>query len=366
MGENVVRLFLLSILVALSLPIHAEPAPVDFADGAEPQVAIGNGGSLYVVYGKDKQILFTRSTDGAKTFTTPVKIAEAPILPLGMRRGPRIAVVKNAIVVTAITAQNARKRTDGDITAWRSSDDGQTWEDAGHVNDMLSSAREGLHDLASDGYQRLYCVWLDLRNDGKTQLYGSLSRDGGISWEQNTRIYESPDGHICECCHPSVAFDSQGTIHVLFRNYLAGNRDMYLTRSNDAAKFSVPKRLGLESWKLNGCPMDGGDLAIDAHDRPVTVWRQKTDLFVTTAEGTDQQLGVGRQPVVAINISGIYTAWLAANADLYVQTPGSQPHAISHNATDPVVITTLDSKSAYCLWESKGKLFATTLTPAAQ
>jgi hypothetical protein len=360
-----VRFFLLAIVLSFTLVAHAQPAPIEFADGAEPQAAIANG-TLYVVYGKDKQIFFTRSGDGAKSFSKPVKIAEAPMLPLGMRRGPRIAVVKNAIVVTAITAQNPKKRQDGDITAWRSTDDGQTWEDAGHVNDMISAAREGLHDLASDGYQRLFCVWLDLRNDGKTELFGSLSRDGGISWEENTRIYQSPDGHICECCHPSVAFDAQGTIHVLFRNFRAGNRDMYLTRSNDGKKFSEPKRLGLDSWQLNGCPMDGGDLAIDAHDRPVTVWRQKSQLFITTAEGADQQLGAGRQPVVALNKSGTYTAWLAPSADLLAQTPGGQAHSISHNATDPVLITTPDSKSAYCLWESKGKLFATTLAPAAE
>jgi hypothetical protein len=345
-----VRCLFLAVIACLAFSLHAEPAPVDFADGAEPQAAIGNGGTLYVVYGKDKQIFFTSSRDGAKSFSKPVKIAEAPVLPLGMRRGPRIAVVKNAIVVTAITGQNAKKHTDGDITAWRSADDGQTWEDAGHVNDMLSAAREGLHDLASDGYQRLYCVWLDLRNDGKTQLYGSLSRDGGISWEENTRIYQSPDGHICECCHPSIAFDGDGAVHVLFRNFRDGNRDMYLTRSSDAKKFTEPKRLGLGSWKLNGCPMDGGDLTIGTHNHPVTVWRQKNVLFLTTAEGSDTQLGAGRQPVVALNKSGIYTAWLGANADLFVQSPGSQAHSISHDAVDPVLITEPETKSAYCIW----------------
>jgi hypothetical protein len=357
---------LLHLVVLVPLFAQAQPAPVDFADGAEPQAAVANGNTLYVVYGKDKQILFTLSRDDGKTFEKPVKIAEAAMLPLGMRRGPRIAVVKNAIVVTAITGENPKKRADGDITAWRSIDDGKTWDDAGHVNDMLASAREGLHDLASDGNQRLYCVWLDLRNDGKTQLYGSLSRDAGISWEENTRIYQSPDGHICECCHPSVAFDADGYVHVLFRNWLDGNRDMYLTRSSDAKKFNGPRRLGVTSWKLNGCPMDGGDLTIDSHNKPVAVWRQKNDLFITSGDGSDEQIGAGRQPVVAVNKSGTYTAWIGSNADLMVQSPGGQPHTVAHNAVDPVLVTTPDSKSAYCVWESKEKLYATTLTPAGQ
>ncbi len=360
------RIAFFLVVLSLTLSLRAEPTPVDFADGAEPQATVANGNTLYVVYGKDKQILFTLSRDGGKTFEKPVKIAQAPMLPLGMRRGPRIAVVKNAIVVTAITGENPKKRADGDITAWRSTDDGHTWADVGHVNDMLASAREGLHDLASDGNQRLYCVWLDLRNDNKTALYGSLSRDGGISWEENTKIYQSPDGHICECCHPSVAFDSDGSVHVLFRNWLDGNRDMYLTRSSDAKKFSEPKRLGVTSWKLNGCPMDGGDLTIDSHNKPVVVWRQKNDLFMTTASGGDQQIGTGRQPVVAVNKSGAYTAWVAANADLMVESPQGQPHKIAHDTTDPVVVTDPDVKFAYCLWESKGKLYATTLKPSSE
>jgi hypothetical protein len=348
-----------------ALVARAELETIDVADGVEPQVALGDAGTLYVVYGKDKQILFTASHDSGKTFSKPVKIAEPPMLPLGMRRGPRIAVTTNAIVVTAITAQNPKKRQDGDINAWRSTDGGATWEDAGRVNDMIASAREGLHDLASDGENRLLCAWLDLRNDNKMQLYASLSRDGGVSWEENTRVYQSPDGHICECCHPSAAFDRKGNVYVMFRNWLDGNRDMYVTRSIDAKKFSEPTRLGLIGWKLNACPMDGGDLTIDPNNQPVAIWRQKNEIFLSLADSADHLVGAGRQPVVAVNQSGTYMAWVGQTGDLVVQLASGQPHEIAKYVSDPVLITAPESKSTYCLWESRGKILSTILKSAS-
>ncbi len=45
--------------------------------------------------------------------------------------------------------------------------------------------------------------WLDLREKG-TVLYASKSMDHGETWSKNILVYRSPDGSICECCHPSI------------------------------------------------------------------------------------------------------------------------------------------------------------------
>ena len=51
----------------------------------------------------------------------------------------------------------------------------------------------------------LYATWLDTPGKGK-RLMGARSDDGGATWSKNLIIYQSPDGTVCECCHPSVAF----------------------------------------------------------------------------------------------------------------------------------------------------------------
>ena len=53
-----------------------------------------------------------------------------------------------------------------------------------------------------------------------TSQYVHRSKDGGQTWSPNFSVYESPDGHICECCHPSAVIAADGAIHVMFRNWL--------------------------------------------------------------------------------------------------------------------------------------------------
>ena len=111
------------------------------------------------------------------------------------------------------------------------------------VNDVPGAPTEGLHALAADSKGVLFAAWLDKRGKG-TQLYGARSTDGGATWSKNVHIYNSPEGTICECCHPSIAIDAAGQILVMWRNSMGGSRDMYLARSRDGVSFSKPEKLG--------------------------------------------------------------------------------------------------------------------------
>lgn len=106
------------------------------------------------------------------------------------------------------------------------------------VNDKADSAREGLHAMAAGKDGSLWCVWLDLRFK-KSEIYAARSIDGGESWEPNIRVYQSPDGSVCQCCHPSVIV--QGTkLVIMFRNLLSGHRDMYVIDAQHTAADSSP------------------------------------------------------------------------------------------------------------------------------
>ena len=81
---------------------------------------------------------------------------------------------------------------DGDVLAWRSIDGGASWSGPRRVNGVEGSAREGLHALAAGPDGSLFCAWVDLR-DGRAEVYGARSADGGASWEPDVLIYRSPD-----------------------------------------------------------------------------------------------------------------------------------------------------------------------------
>jgi len=328
----------LFLLLALRL------VPVDNAvPNRQPQLAT-SGGVVALAYGSGHAIWFSRSADNGNHFSPPVLVGEGPQLALGRHRGPRVAFSGKTIVVSAI---------DGDLMAWRSTDGGVTWSKPVMVNDVPSSAHEGLHAMASDSAGGLAAVWLDLRAKG-TRLYGAFSHDGGATWSKNVLVYESPEGTICQCCHPSIAAVAPGEFAVMWRNSLGGMRDMYVLRVRDGAVESAAQKLGTGAWKLEACPMDGGGIAI-AKDRIVTAWRRESTIYVAEAGQPETPLGQGKDVAIAIGKKGRYAAWVGASG-IEVQAPGAaSPMKLGEKGAF-LVLTALSDGSVLAAWEENGAI----------
>jgi hypothetical protein len=186
----------------------------------------------------------------------------------------------------------------------------------------------------------LCCVWLDLRS-GNTEVMASVSTDGGETWSKNVLVYRSPDGSVCECCHPCVAIDSRGRIHAQWRNAVGGARDIYVASSTDGGQtFGEANKLGAGSWPLDACPMDGGAIAVGADGRRVSTWRRDKMVFLSLdGQREERLLGVGEQPWIAASDAGPCVVWLKKRGDVaYLLTPGSQlPLELASQATDPAI-----------------------------
>lgn len=279
---------------------------VDSVPNRQPQLA-AHGNLVALTYGAGDSIYFSLSRSSGATWSKPTVVANKGKLALGARRGPRIVITRNATVITAIVGEIGRGK-DENLAVWRSVDQGNTWSEQRVLNDVRGAAREGLHAMASDGESTIFVAWLDLRNK-VTQIYGVVSRDGGKSWSDNRLIYRSPSGSVCECCHPSVYVERDGKIWVMFRNSLDGNRDMYVAASEDHGEtFSAARKLGSGSWKLEGCPMDGGSIAVSGN-QVATVWRRENTVYHSGLRGSEVELGPGRQPTVALTTNGPVYAW---------------------------------------------------------
>ena len=330
----------LGLLVLLAPPaLAAGPPPDDvrLGPGKQPQLAIDAKGRVYVAFGDGRAIKVARSADGGHTFAAPVTVAEPKMLALGMRRGPRIAAAGETLVVAAAAGEIGMGR-DGDILAWRSTDLGRSWTGPTRINAVPGSAREGLHALAGTPDGHLLCVWLDLRNS-RTEIIGASSRDAGATWEPDRLIYRNPERSVCECCHPSIAFDRRGSAAVLWRNSLSGNRDMYLRVSTDDMKtFEPPRKLGRLSWSLNACPMDGGSVALLPSGQAVTVWQRAGSVIETRPDGTETNLGPGVQPWCAAGPNGPIVVWLKSRPGrLMFKDRDARPTVLAERAADPVV-----------------------------
>jgi hypothetical protein len=337
-------------VIGLSLVlVTIKVTPDGFIGAKEPQIAI-EGRSVYIAYSMGDTCYLSISKDGGNTYGRPVVVANAGRLSLGMRRGPRIAVHRGAITISAVYG-NQGKGADGDLLSWTSTDEGQHWSSPLRVNDVPGSAREGLHAMAVGPDGTLACVWLDLRTKG-TKLYLSTKLLKQSQWSPNRLIAQSPDGSICQCCHPSVTFDPKGGLHVMFRNSLDGNRDMYsLSAPSATASFSPPVQLGVDHWPLNACPMDGGALAVDRMGQIQTVWRRADQVFASATTGSEKPFASGKQPWMAIGSQGRYDVWIDGNAVL-ARRPDGGPARLADEGNDPVVV--VDGRLAVAAWSHDG------------
>lgn len=276
---------------ACAKPVEAVPA--EYTKAIQPQVALGDDGSVHLTFGQGGSVYYTQSKDGV-SFGQPVLVATLEKLALGMRRGPRVTVTKDLILITAIS------HTDGNLHAWTSVD-GSKWQENPALNGAANSAREGLHALAGDGRGRVAAAWLDLRT-GKTSLWGKFSQDGGAHWGEDQLIYASPEGPICQCCAPSVAFAPDGRIGIMWRNLLQGARDLYVTETKDGKRFTTATKLGQGSWMLNACPMDGGALAYDADSHRLPVWKRIRTVFTSVDSSREQPIAEAAAQPIAVFI----------------------------------------------------------------
>ncbi|MBM3985987.1 MAG: exo-alpha-sialidase, partial [Planctomycetes bacterium] len=201
------------------------PADCDLP-AAAPHVAVGDDGTALVVFAADEEVWCAVAREGGASFGAPVRVGAAGRLESGLARGPRAAVLPDAMAVLAICGQQGQGR-DGDLLAWRSTDGGLTWKGPVRVNDVGDSAREGLFALAAGPGGQLFGTWLDLRAGGAA-LWCDWSVDGGATWGEDVLAYRSPDGSVCECCAPAAACDpASGDAVALWRNKLGARRDMY-------------------------------------------------------------------------------------------------------------------------------------------
>jgi len=335
-------------VIALALLFALRLTPAEPGEYKQPQLAASDK-LVALAFGSGNWIYFSSSRDGGRTFARPVKAVELPGLMLGRHRGPRIAITRDAIVVSAISNQQ------GDLVAWRSTDVGHTWTRGVAANQTPRSANEGLHSMVSLPDGSLYATWLDTPGKGK-RLMGARSDNGGATWSKNLIIYQSPDGTICECCHPSLTVTPGGELHAMWRNALAGDRDMYTAVSHDGGRsFGAAAKVGMGSWHLQACPMDGGGIVITSNGKLAATFRRQQEVFLAQDGQAETLLATGKDPAIAANSEGVFVAWSGPEG-LLAKVPGSsEPLRLDAEGAFPQLIA-LPNGPVLAAWEHKGEI----------
>jgi hypothetical protein len=313
--------------------------------GGMPNLTKDSNNNLHLVYGKGDSIMYSFSSDNGKTFSSPALVVVLPKLVAWATRGPQIAATAAGLVLTACNSS-------GNIFCYVKNEK-DNWKQTQRVNDEDTTAKEALMALAANG-QNAFAVWLDLRGDKHNKIYGAKSNDGGHTWSRNFLIYASPDSTVCECCKPSVVI-SGTDVFIMFRNWLNGNRDLYVIHSKDSGNsFDKAQKLGNGSWALNGCPMDGGGIAVDKSGKTQTVWNRKGIIYCCEPGNEEKKLGDGRNcSIEAINGKSIY-AWVE-NGDVIVMKPNGNKENLGKGQLP--LIKALNNENIICVWENNAQIY---------
>ena len=332
------------LFLASLLALHLAPVTPS-APNRQPQLAAA-GDTVAIVFGAADTIWMSRSADHGRSFATPAKVAQLPKLMLGRHRGPRVAMIGETILVSAIASEP------GDLMVWRSSDSGRTWSAPAVVNDVPKAAREGLHALAADREGHVALAWLDDRGGNGKRLFGAFSDDAGKTWSRNVMLYASPERTICECCHPSLVAMGNGEFGVMWRNALAGSRDLYAMRIRHGAPAGEVVKQGTGTWKLDACPMDGGGLV--ARDGKLSsAWRREHDVYVAEPGKPELKLGAGQDIALASNARGLYAVWSTPDG-IQLHDP-SGTTKLSGTGAFPAILALPDG-AILAAWEENGAI----------
>ena len=152
-----------------------------------------------------------------------------------------------------------------------SRDDGKTWSKPVAPNRDHAKTEHGFVSLVANPGGDLGVVWLDSRKlegpkktDDVALMYTTVSVDGKLGPE--TII----DGRVCECCQP-VARRTANGILIVYRGRTKDEiRDITTVRF-DGSKWSEPKTVFADRWKINGCPINGPSMAVDGN-RVAVAW----------------------------------------------------------------------------------------------
>jgi hypothetical protein len=263
------------------------PQPVQISaagvDAAEPATAAAADGTFYVAWvnhdAKQADVMLAHFNHKGEPLSAPVRVNRQPGAATAWRGDqPSVAVGPNGNLFVLWTLKvDAGDKHGTDVYLSTSTDGGQSFTSEVKVNDDKTPATHGMHSLAVAKNGRIYAAWLDERNvhtpmpsmkaeghhmESNRDVYLAYSTDGGRTFSANQKVAAD----ACPCCKTALAVAADGTLYAGWRQVLPGSyRHIAVASSTDGGtKFSAPVIVSDDRWMLQGCPVSGPSLSVDA------------------------------------------------------------------------------------------------------
>jgi hypothetical protein len=231
--------------------------------------AFGPDGTLWLAWMAGGQVSVASSRDGGQSVSTPVLVTKERLnLDWGPDARPKIVVDRKGGIALAFSIFRD-KAFNGQVLYTRSTDGGKTFSELRPITSSNESQR--FEALALDPDGSLFAAWLDKRNRLPAQqsgqkyegagLFFASSTDGGATYSESRLAQDN----TCECCRLALAFAGPGRPVIVFRNIFQGGiRDHAIMTLADPATPGEVHRVSEDDWQIDACPHHGPSLSISA------------------------------------------------------------------------------------------------------
>ncbi|HEX6588169.1 MAG TPA: hypothetical protein VF039_04025 [Longimicrobiales bacterium] len=248
-------------------PVTPLDAPVGVGS-AQPSLASGDDGRVFLSWHEptaDSTSVLRMAVLDDTVWSEPVTVAAGrdfivnwadfpSLLPLG---GPRLAA-------------HWLEREGSDTYAYGvrvslSDDGGRTWTDPVTPHRDGTPTEHGFVAMlpARDGVD---VIWLDGRAyAGERQEMSLRAARVGVT---GAGAEETLDERVCDCCQTDAAVADSNAV-VVYRDRSAGEIRDIAIQARVRGRWSMPRVVHADGWKIDGCPVNGP--AVAAHDNVVAV-----------------------------------------------------------------------------------------------
>lgn len=223
--------------------------------GEVPEVVLDGDGVLHMTYGRGLpgNAFYVQSRDAGKTFTEPVRLNHNPdTVTTGRERGPKVAVGKDGVIHVVWMGYYKKG---GGVLYTRSTDGGKTFEPERNLLDTRTGCDNAT--VAADREGNVFVLWTDGRlgndadNPTASPIFMTRSADGGKTFSRNLPVRHDYPGRACGCCRLVAQVGGDNELYIAFRGGYKGVRDPYLLKGPKEGNDFKSVPIHEDDWKTD-------------------------------------------------------------------------------------------------------------------